>query len=136
MVSGDRGDPQKNFEKIVALAKGEQGERGVQGNQGNQGERGQLSTLSQVQGRAVVVLFLIGVMVGMANLFWTAHEVNATAAWQHRQDQAVAQKLCTTFGKLAVLQPPPGNPATNPSRAYDQELHSTLDELGTDLGCG
>jgi len=136
MVSGDRGDPQKSFEKIVALAKGEQGAqgaRGAQGNQGNQGERGQLS---QLQGRAVVILFLIGVMVGAANLFWTAHEVNATAAWQHRQDQAVAQKLCTTFGKLAVLQPPPGNPATNPSRAYDQELHSTLDELGADLGCG
>jgi len=135
-VSGDRGDPQKSFEKIVALAKGEQGAqgaRGAQGNQGNQGERGQLSTL---QGRAVVVLFLIGVMVGAANLFWTAHEVNSTAAWQHRQDQAVEQKLCTTFSKLAVLQPPPGNPATNPSRAYDQELHATLDELGSDLGCG
>ena len=28
-----------------------------------------------------------------------------------------------------------GNPATNPSRAFDDHLHATLDRLGPDLGC-
>ena len=36
------------------------GPRGEQGEQGNRGERG----LSRVQGRAVVALFLIGVLIG------------------------------------------------------------------------
>ena len=45
------------------------------------------------------------------------------------------RKLCQTFGELAALKPPAGNPATNPARSYDQQLHATLSQLGTDLGC-
>ena len=133
MVSGDRGDPQKSFEQIVALAKGEKGERGAQGNQGNRGERG---TLSRIQGRSVVVLFVLAALLGAGNLLWTAHEVHAAAVARQQQRQATEQKLCTTFGKLAALQPPAGDPATNPARAYDQELHAALAQLAPDLGCG
>ena len=32
--------------------------------------------LSRLQGRAVVVLFLISALVGTGDLYWTAHEVN------------------------------------------------------------
>jgi hypothetical protein len=112
---------------------------GPRGAKGDQGERG----LSKLQGRAIVVLFLIAAGSGVGNLFWTAHETGAATAAQHREQVAqqrqgamVEQKLCTTLGKLAVLKPPPGNPSANPSRAFDQELHSTLAQLGPDIGCG
>lgn len=118
------------------------GPRGAQGKQGERGQRG----LSQLQGRAVVVLFLIAALSGVGNLFWTGHDVNAshvaTQAAQRREQKAqqrvaaqLEQKLCTTFGKLGGLQPPAGDPGANPSRAYLQGQHAVLVELGTDLGC-
>jgi hypothetical protein len=102
--------------------------------------------MSRIVGRALVFLFALSVILAGLNLIWTAHEVHASQAAiqaaQHReqamQQQAGAvlgQKLCTTFGKLAANKPPAGNPATNPSRKYDQNQHTILDELGTDLGC-
>jgi type II secretory pathway pseudopilin PulG len=128
------------------------GPRGVQGKQGKQGERGERG-LSRLQGRAVVVLFVIAAALGGFNLFWTAHEVNAaSAAQQHeqasQQQQAAQQqaaqraqgaaferRLCTTLGRLAALAPPPGSPLNNPSRAYLQAQHAVLAELGPDVGC-
>jgi hypothetical protein len=124
---------------------GLRGPRGSQGNQGNQGERG-TSGLSVLVRQALVFLFALSMVLAAFNLFWTAHEVHssqaAIQAAQHReqvmQQQAGAilgERLCTTFGKLAALKPPAGPPAQNPSRAFEQSLHATLDELGTDLGC-
>ena len=55
---------------------------------------------------------------------------------QQRQGQVIEQKLCTTFGGLAGLQPPAGSPAGNPSRAYLQEEHARLAQVGPDIGCG
>ena len=110
-----------------------------EGEQGARGERG----LSRLQGRAVVVLFLIGGLIGVGNLFWTAHEVHAYQAGQH-QEQAAQQrqgavleaKLCTSLDRLASLKPPAGNPASNPARAFDQEQQAVLAQLGPDVGCG
>ena len=45
------------------------------------------------------------------------------------------QRLCTTLSRLAALQPPPGSPADNPSRAYLQGEHTVLAQLGPDVGC-
>jgi hypothetical protein len=86
------------------------------------------------------------VILAASGLFWINHAVHdsqaAIQAAQHReqvmQQQAgavVIGKLCLTFGKLAALKPPAGNPATNPSRAFEQREHATLVQLGTDLGC-
>jgi hypothetical protein len=108
-----------------SLARGPQGDQGTRGERGTQGERG----------RAVIVLFLIGALVGSGNLFWTAHEVSVFAAGQHRQNQATEAKFCMELGKLAALKPPPGDPVTNPARAYDQELHAGFAALGGSLGC-
>lgn len=123
--------------------RGPQGNRGEQGNQGDQGPSG----LSRSVGLALVYLFVLAAVLGGASLLWTAHEVHASQAAiqaaQHReqviQQQAGAvlgRKLCITFGKLAALKPPPGSAARNPSRAYLQDQHDTLVQLGTDLGCG
>jgi hypothetical protein len=118
---------------------GPRGERGAQGNQGNRGERGQLSRL---QGRAVVVLFALAFLSSASGWFWQAHQADAATAAQHqeqaaqqRQGQLLEQKLCTSLGRLAALKPPPGNPASNPSRAFDDEQHAVLAQLGPDVGC-
>jgi Na+-driven multidrug efflux pump len=111
-----------------------QGPRGAQGNQGNRGEQGATGLSIPVR-RAVVFLFALAALLGGLSLFWTAHEVHASQAASRAATQAEVRALCTTFTKLAALQPPAGNPATNPSRAYLQGQHDTLDQLGTDLGC-
>lgn len=110
------------------------GPRGPQGNQGNRGERG-AAGLSRPVRRALVFLFALAVVLAACGLFWTVRAVNASRAAQQSQGRAVERKLCTTFARLAALKPPPGDASRNPSRAYEQELHVTLDELGTDLGC-
>jgi len=43
------------------------------------------------------------------------------------------QKICTTFAHLPAA--PPGNPATNPSRAALGGVIGTLHGLGDDVGC-
>ena len=118
------------------------GERGPQGNQGNRGETG-ATGMSRAKRQGVVWLFVVSLALSVANLFWTSHEVNANNAAQQQQQlaqqragQLAEQKICTTLGTLAALKPPPGNPQSNPSRAYLQEEHDTLAQLGTDLGCG
>lgn len=52
-----------------------------------------------------------------------------------QQGLAIEHRICLTLARLAALRPPAGDPATNPSRAYDQAQHATLDQLGPDLGC-
>jgi hypothetical protein len=123
----------------------DQGPRGPRGDQGARGERGP-GGLSRPVRRARVYLFALSAAMGGFNLVWTAHEVDASqAAIQsaHHREQ-VSQKragatleraLCTTFGRLAALKPPPGDPKANPSRAALQDQHDTLAQLGTDLGC-
>lgn len=122
-----------------------QGPRGRQGNQGDRGERG-ASGLSGPVRLALVFLFALSVTLGGLSLFWTAHEVHVSqaavqAAQQREQDAQrragaqVEKKLCTTLGRLTALKPPAGSASANPSRAYEQELHATLAQLGPDLGC-
>jgi len=59
----------------------------------------------------------------------------AAAASQRRQGQLFEAKLCTTLDRLAALSPPPGSVAGNPSRAYLQDQHDVLAQLGPDVGC-
>ena len=54
---------------------------------------------------------------------------------QRSQGLMIEQKLCTTLNSLKDLQPPPGNPVSNPSRAYLQEQHDKLAQLSVDVGC-
>jgi hypothetical protein len=122
-----------------------QGPRGAQGNQGNRGEQG-AAGLSRSARRGLVFLFALSVVLAGLNLLWTAHEVHASQvaiqAAQHREQvmqqragAIVGEKLCTTLGRLTALKPPPGRASANPSRAYEQELHATLAQLGPDIGC-
>lgn len=118
-----------------------QGPRGRQGNQGNRGERGTTGLSISVR-RALVYMFMLSVILAGANLLWTAYAVRASQASQvreeaaqQRQGQAIGKKLCTTLGRLAALKPPGGPPSANPARAYEDDLHATLSQLGPDIGC-
>lgn len=82
---------------------------------------------------AVGILLALTLVMGAGNLWASWIEVHAS---QQYQEHLVQQKLCVTYAALAALKPPPGPPAQYPGRAYEQSLHATLAELGTDLGCG
>jgi len=88
----------------------------------------------RAQMAAGLVLVLVLVMGG-ANLLATVLYVHDYQAGQKQQGQLLEQRLCSTLNTLAALKPPPGDPSTNPSRAYDQQLHATLAQLSPDLGC-
>jgi hypothetical protein len=127
--------------------------QGPQGPEGKRGEKGAAGLSGSVR-RSLVILFAIAVLLGGGGLFWAARDQDANAAAQRREqasqlaeqrrEQAeqrragviLGEKLCLTFGRLAALKPPPGSATANPSRAYEQSLHVTLDQLGADLGCG
>ena len=92
--------------------------------------------------RSVAILVLLAMLVTGANLLWTAHEVRSFRSSQQQQNAAqlrqgalVEEKLCTTLGRLAALKPPGGSPSSNPARAYEDGLHTTLSQLGPDIGC-
>lgn len=123
--------PQEQREQITALAKGDRGE---QGNQGNRGERG-VDGLSPRLRRSLFGLFCVAVILAVIAVVAVFHEQDSARTAQQKQGEMVEAKLCTTLGRLTELQPPPGNPVTNPSRAFDQKLHDTLSQLGPDLGC-
>lgn len=87
----------------------------------------------------VAAAILAAVLLNGAFCYWFVQS-NVTALTAQRaafrlHDAHVEAKLCSTFGSLYADQPPAGDPATNPSRAYLQELHTRLGEVLPDLGC-
>ena len=114
-----------------AVLRGDKGPKGDKGEPGAPGPRG----LTGRTARAIVALFLVGFLVGAANLIVTVHYVRAQQSAQQQAGLVTERKLCATLDSRAALKPPGGNPAANPSRAYEDHLHATLDGLGPDLGC-
>ena len=82
---------------------------------------------------AVGVLLALTLIMGAGNLWASWIEVHNS---QQQQEHLVKQNLCVTYAALAALKPPTGDVAQYPGRAYEQSLHATLAELGTDLNCG
>ena len=104
--------------------------RGERGERGEPGRR-----LPAGQARAIVYLFLVNTVLVVAGYLLLSSAVHHEQAAQHAQAQIAERKLCTTLGRLAQLHPPAGSPRANPSRGYLQDLHSTLAQLGPDIGC-
>jgi hypothetical protein len=96
------------------------GPRGSQGERGERGERG----LSRIQGRAVVVLFLLAAVFGVSNWWWTDIQI---AANNH--------KFCQVVSGIVPV-PRPADPAANPSRETAYEQYERFADLGRSLGCG
>jgi len=85
--------------------------------------------------RPLIALSLIYLLLIGAGYLLINHQASSELARQQQQGRVVERKLCTTLGRLAALKPPPGNPQTNPSRAYLQRQHDVLAQLGGDVGC-
>jgi hypothetical protein len=126
----------------IAAPRGPQGQRGEQGRPGAEGRAG-TPGISQGSKRAIIALLVLVLVVGAGNLWASWDEVHSFKQQLHAQ-QVTEQKtaareigeLCATFGKVALLKPPAGNPKTNPSRAFDQSVHADLAEVNPDLKCG
>ena len=118
-MSLGKGDPEKNFESMEMLAKGPKGAKGEQGTQGERGERG----LSRIQGRAVVVLFLISALLGGGSLLWTAHAISGNN-----------RKFCDVITSIAPVARP-ADPRADPSREAAYEEYERFARLGRSLGC-
>jgi hypothetical protein len=86
-------------------------------------------------GRAIALAMASILLALGLNVAYTTWSVESSRSAQQHQGELVERKICTTMAHLAALKPPAGNPVTNPSRAFDQNLHSALDGLGFDLGC-
>jgi hypothetical protein len=92
--------------------------------------------------RAIGILLALVFLVGGGNLWASWDEVHTFKQQLHAQrvaEQKAAAKevreLCATFGKVAELKPPAGNPKDNPSRAFDQKMHADLSGVVPDLKC-
>jgi hypothetical protein len=83
---------------------------------------------------AVCALVIIGVAIGVS-FFVTQEQITAAKNASAAQSSQFEAHLCRTLDTVKALQPPPGNPNTNPSRAYDQQEHAALAQLAADLGC-
>jgi hypothetical protein len=119
--------------------------RGQKGDKGDRGEKGQRG-LPRNQARAVVYLFLLNLALFVtlaAGLFHYVHSTRAgLAAQAHAQQvaqrkagQLIEKSLCADLGTMAAIRPPAGNPAANPSRAYEQDEARAWAGLVRDLGC-
>lgn len=83
----------------------------------------------------IVVVLLVNGLFSYWQNQTSYSNVTATRQAQARRGAIVEQRLCATFELLAKDQPPAGSAATNPSRAYLQELHARLGEVPGELGC-
>jgi hypothetical protein len=103
------------------LPSGPRGEQGRTGRTGERGERG----LSRLQGRAVVFLFALAVVLAGYGLVSNSHEI---AANNHKFCQVIRAATATPVQK-------PANPAANPSREQAFEWYQRYRDLGRSLGC-
>jgi hypothetical protein len=91
---------------------------------------------------AYVALIVLSALLSLSALGGAVAYYHSSQRAQQRQGVAIEAKLCATLeplAGLAGLKPPPGNPADNPSRAFEQQLVvklAPLAQLGPDLGCG
>ena len=92
---------------------------GPRGAKGERGERG----LSRLQGRAIVVLFLIAALAGVGNLFWSAHEVNT--------EQGKWCGLVVTLDQADEAAKKPPAPGT-----FTAQLIAEIHDLRHSLECG
>lgn len=84
---------------------------------------------------AFVALVVLTLLMTAAAILFTISYYHTEQASQRAQGAALEHKLCTSLDRLAALKPPPGSVADNPSRAYEQEQHAILAQLGPDVGC-
>jgi hypothetical protein len=110
------------------------GPPGPRGQKGEQGERGK-SRLPAGVARAIVYLFALNLILIALCLVGLARYEDDSQAAQRRAGEVIEQKICTDVGSMARIPAPSGDPATNPSRAYEQAEQRTWRGLFRGLDC-
>jgi hypothetical protein len=89
----------------------------------------------QIIGSLFIVFVVVVLIFAKSQYDHFEGQYKMTMASQAAVGRQVELRLCQSFGKIADLQPPPGDAGTNPSRAYEQQLHGILAGVYVDLGC-
>lgn len=92
--------------------------------------------ISRTTVRFSIALLILVLIMGAGAVVSSYLEWNHYINSQRAQGQQTDSRLCATLDKLAALKPPSGSAGANPSRAYEQELATTLSQLKPDIGCG
>lgn len=133
------------FEMRYAALRGEKGEKGDTGPQGIRG------LLSRTQGRAVVYLFILGAVLGVASLAGLLHYAGELSSQQRtvateqrelvtEQHNLTAAVKTNNAERCAILEevvaiPVPHPVAGNPSREWESKFQALEATRGHELGC-
>jgi Collagen triple helix repeat (20 copies) len=127
-----------------AAPRGPQGAQGQRGHEGRPGVMGRAGApgISAGTRRAAIGLLVLVLIVGAGNLVASYDQVQSFK--NQLRTQQVAEEitgareigaLCSDVGTMAAIPAPAGNPAANPSRAYEQAEARAWSGLVGDLGC-
>lgn len=83
-----------------------------------------------------VVLAVLMLLVGGADLLWSAHLADQVRDQAVQQDQQTRQVLCTLIGPVvAVPVPKPPDPKANPSRETTYEWYERYLSVSKSFRC-
>lgn len=102
--------------------------------------RPQLRPLNPVALAVVISITVIGFVLAVALAIGGSYAITTYKIDQNNRETMAAAKvstqhLCSTLDALASIPPPAGNPATNPSRLFQQRAHDEYVALAKDLNC-
>lgn len=142
----ETGPLSEGFEMKFSALRGEKGDQGERGAEGKAGPR-----LPKRQARAVVYLFIVAALVGIAALAGLLHLAGEVSQQQQavaQQQQQVAREQreldaqqkankadrCTTVEEIAAI-PVPHPVKGNPSREWESKYEGIEAARGKQLGC-
>lgn len=83
----------------------------------------------------VICLMLCLVLFPTFTVLYVAYSDAQVKNYESQQQAQNNHKFCGIVGTILAPPPPPGSATANPSRAFEQILHSKAVELKTGLGC-
>ena len=139
------------FKMRYSSLRGEKGETGETGQTGERGPQGIRGLLSRKQARAVVYLFILGALIGVACLAGLLHYAGEVSGQQRtvsreqrelvteQRELAAATRAnnadrCTTLEEVVAI-PVPHPVAANPSREWAAAFERIERARGRQLGC-
>lgn len=83
----------------------------------------------------LICLLLCLVLFPTFTVLYQAYEASQIKAYEAQQQTLNNHKFCGIVDTILLPQPPPGSATSNPSRAFEQILHSKFLDLKKGLGC-
>jgi hypothetical protein len=83
----------------------------------------------------ILCLVLCLVLFPAFTVLYVAYEGAQIKTYESQQQTQNNHKFCGIVDTLLAPAPPPGSATSNPSRAFEQILHSKVSDLKRGLGC-